>query len=133
MSHIDLNSVGNYQLILRHEAYGTDPVEREAAAHTALIERLREIEKRRNRQEKWIMASYLVCGLVSYSSFSIGSVGLGLLAAFFVNMAAFYYGKYTYCFSGEELALRRAVEKWESEGRPSYADLRKEAEEQDQE
>ena len=115
MFSTDLSNTGNYSIVLRSKDYGDTPSDRESAAMSMFYARKAQIEKSKTRQIYMIVLGYiLAAGVGTFGVvFDAESLHFGtMFVAFFMNIAAFHYGKYCYFRANEQLAHSQAVHSW---------------------
>jgi len=124
MINSDLSSTEPYSNWLRNERHGASAEDRRDAAFSRYNFKIKTIKKQKERQIMWVVAGYFI-GIIMFYLFrfvgdSIGGslTGAFIGSAFFMNIAAYHYGKYHFFIEAEKAAYDQAVAKWTSEGSP---------------
>jgi hypothetical protein len=124
MINFNLSSTEPYSIWLRDEINGASAEDRSDAIFSRYNSKIKMIKKQKERQLMWVVAGYFV-GILMFFLFgfigdSIGDniTGVFIGSAFFMNMAAYNYGKYHFFLQAEEAAYNQAAVKWEREGSP---------------
>ena len=107
----------SYDLYLRGQHHGKTAEKRLNTANMMLENRINEIKKAQKRQSYFIFAAYLLGGLLSFDYMG-GSSVIGIGIAFFMNLAAYHYGRYQFMPEAEMYNFNNSVARWESEGKP---------------
>ena len=122
MATFDFDKAEPYMHILRSDSYGKSAGERMAEATSRYLSKLRALEKRKDWQFKWVIAGYFVGPIIYLIGGALGDkssvTSIIMLAAFFMNMAAYHSVKHQFFAVAEGAAYGDALDAWEKVGKP---------------
>jgi hypothetical protein len=122
MATFDFDKAEPYMHILRSDRYGKSAEERKAEVTSRYLGKLSALEKRKNWQFKWVMAGYFIGPIIYLIGGALGDkssvTSIMMVAAFFMNMAAYHSGKHQFFAVAEGAAYGDALDAWEKVGKP---------------